>query len=298
MKHFTLLALFLCSIIGLQAQEKTTRGGYITGYEILCSTNQRSYTARNLPSGTTVVWSVSTQLTVVSTNGNTITVKPSSTNYSGNAYIYANYAANSIIKKIHIGTPKPQIWGMYEEDCHCMVAHIETGKSYYLRAYGNNLSNNDSDYRWTIYSPNTVIPIGPRDRYFELPMLGSGKQLDFRPGTPGKYRFTLKYNGVCGWSKETEESYTVHGEGYFEYRTYPNPARDFINIERVSTVDSRESDATKCNIKVYDNMQNIVATKKNCSSNTRLNISDLKPGQYIIRIENGNSVKAIQFMKK
>lgn len=298
MKHFTLLALFLCSIISLQAQEKTTRGGYISGYEILCSTNQRSYTARNLPSGTTVVWSVSPQLTVISTNGNTITVKPANSNYYGNAYIYANYAANSIIKTIHIGTPKPQIWGMYEEDCHCMVARIEVGKNYYLRAYGNNLSNNDSDYRWTISSPNSGLPIGPRDRFIELPMLGGGKQLDFIPRSTGTHHFTLKYNGVCGWSQEAERDFYVEEGGYYEYRTYPNPAKDFINIERVSTVDSRESDATTCNIKVYDNMQNIVATKKNCSANTRLNISDLKPGQYIIRIENGNSVKAIQFMKR
>ncbi|GEM_PF-5105746 len=296
MKHFTLLALFLCSIIGLQAQEKSTRGAYISGYNILCST-QRNYTANNLPGGTTVVWSVSPQLTVVNTNGNTITVKPANSNYYGNAYIYANYAANSIIKTIHIGTPKPQIWGMYEESCHCMVGLIEVGKNYYLRAYGNNLSNNDADYRWTISSPNSGGPFGPREGFIELPTLWSGKQLDFTPRGTGKYHFTLKYNGVCGWSQEAERDFYVEEGGYFEYRAYPNPAKDFINIEKTST-DVRESNTTACNIKIYDNMQNIVISKRNCSSNTRLNIADLKSGQYIVRIENGKNVKTLQFMKR
>ncbi len=65
-----------------------------------------------------------------------------------------------------------------------------------------------------------------------------------------------------------------------EFSIFPNPTSDFIFVNVIK----------KYNIKIYNFCGELLFGKNNCSNNERINISSLKEGIYIVKIETDNII--------
>lgn len=81
---------------------------------------------------------------------------------------------------------------------------------------------------------------------------------------------------------------------YFnEINLYPNPTRDFININASNLLDIKGS------IDIYNNLGQKVATKTvNSNSDLKVNVSNLSNGVYFINLNSGELTKKMKFIKE
>lgn len=75
----------------------------INGQETICNSYVTTYTLSN--GGNSVTWNVSSNLTILSQNSNSITVKPISTSINGAGFVEAILPIQNIRKEIWIGVP-------------------------------------------------------------------------------------------------------------------------------------------------------------------------------------------------
>lgn len=199
----------------------------ITGNKFICTNILTTFYAPTLEFAT-YNWTLSGNLTKVSQSGNSITVKGNRNGDASLSVAISNPYSNFCIETndIKIGTQTPAILLCPVGQSPTLGAHVEYGyvnEDYYLYAYGENLSNVDTDYRWKFYSNNPN----------ELPVLGQGRQIEFSKSTSGNYEVSLQYNGQCGWSIETFK--TIRIEDNLLLNIYPNPFTDNLTIEITST---------------------------------------------------------------
>lgn len=69
---------------------------------------------------------------------------------------------------------------------------------------------------------------------------------------------------------------------------YPNPVKDVLKIDNVTTIK---------NIKIYDLKGTEIVTKSYDSKNVKIDISDLIKGIYLVRIESENGAETIKIVK-
>lgn len=169
---------------------------FISGPNSFCE--EATYRINNLPLGATVQWSVSRNLNINSGQGtSSIAVSKRVENSNNTVTAEITISGNMItINKsgIQSGGINPSILlsPLTGPTPGPHVQYGETGKKYWLHASGSNLSNKDSDYKWTFYSSDP----------YELPVKGTGRQIEYTQVTPGDYRVSLQYNGECGWTAE------------------------------------------------------------------------------------------------
>jgi len=115
----------------------------------------------------------------------------------------------------------------------------------------------------------------------------------FTPATSGEYAVILT-QGSCSKTSECF-SVTVSGIGNnelsLEYKLYPNPAHEFVTIETAI-------EHTNVTISVFDMTGNLVKVEKlDRLAKTDLDINELKPGLYMIRIHS-DQVNSVTRMVK
>lgn len=108
---------------------------------------------------------------------------------------------------------------------------------------------------------------------------------------------TVMVQAICDedntsdWSEATE--FTFEGVGINNYglnaNVYPNPTRDVVNVE--CTV-------LGANLSVYDMFGKVVMNTTIQSERTELNLSNVAPGVYMIRIANNNAITTVKVVKK
>ena len=74
---------------------------------------------------------------------------------------------------------------------------------------------------------------------------------------------------------------------------YPNPAKDFINVE---VTNSKE--LVGKTLKIYNILGTEIKTQLLTSQRNSITINDFKPGMYIVKIGEGKEVKIIRFVKQ
>lgn len=95
-------------------------------------------------------------------------------------------------------------------------------------------------------------------------------------GNLGQFGLEVVLAGTCTLSTDTIDGVSN------KVSIYPNPAKDFINIELGSTLE-------KATISVYNTIGQIVIPSQVINTNSiRLNISSLAKGVYIIKVNNGD----------
>lgn len=204
----------------------------ISGSPTLCYSGS-TYSISNLPSGVSIDWSTSRNIARVSSQGaNPCTFRASSSSVSGNGSITANISINgnriTVSKDVHVGTPTPSILLCTSPTASSHLQYGYTGVTYWLQAYGTNLSNNDSDYKWLFYSSDP----------FSLPVQAIGKSVSFRRTTAGDYKVSLTYNGECGWCLESFETIRIIGSPVYKIVLTPNPAEETTTVSLIGEVSS------------------------------------------------------------
>ena len=95
-------------------------------------------------------------------------------------------------------------------------------------------------------------------------------------GNLGQFGFEVVLAGTCTLNTDTIDGVSN------KMNIYPNPAKDFINIELGSTLDN-------ATISVYNTIGQIVIPSQVINTNSiKLNISSLAKGVYIIKVNNGD----------
>jgi len=251
----------------------------ISGASTLCYSGS-TYLIDNLPSGATITWSSSNDISRISPQGsNPCVFKGVSGVLAFNSNISAviSYNGNTftIEKEIQVGTKTPS-FHVLDATNHQVMSAGNVGSSYYLTAFGSNLSSNSSDYRWEVIFP--ADPINGRI------ITTFGK--DFTPTHSGYYVIKLQYREECGWSTTTSKTFAVTDNTFF--LLYPNPtSNNSVTVEQTDD-SSRSFTDNYMEITLYDYTMNVRFKSKVNSKRYILNTSSLKRGLYYIHIRSGN----------
>lgn len=251
----------------------------ISGPSTICPFSNTTYTINYLPTGATVHWF---GLSIVSGQGTDSVICQATRNGATRLRAVITLSTEqtiNLVKDIFVGTPEPAILLCPASEYPYFSTHLEYGyvnEDYYLYAYGTNLSNNDADFKWKFYSSDP----------YTLPVLGIGRQIEFKKCTPGDYTVSLQYNGVCGWSDETFE--TIRFEYNMEYSLsmYPNPTSEetTISIESVGTKAFNEDELW--NIEIYSSSMIPKVKKTNIrGKEVKITTNGWQTGIYFVRVK-------------
>lgn len=155
----------------------------------------------------------------------------------------------------------------------------------YHTALGS-LKNNE--YIWTI---NHGDPTTSQDRYYPEHMIKTSDNGYLIVGTS-----ELEFNKYTPYLLKTDNQGSIQTVGLEEkysttgLRLYPNPASDYIVIEGKNKVYDGSA------VKLYTSNGTLLSTSVVISGN-RLNVQNLKPGLYFIKVQTGNSVEMLRFIK-
>jgi hypothetical protein len=117
----------------------------------------------------------------------------------------------------------------------------------------------------------------------------------------GTYPFIITKDGyetvqsqviVTGADKlvEIEMVVGISSEASVSVQLYPNPTTDRITIER-----NNENPAT---LEIYTDNGKLIRTESWTTKELNLNIQELKPGLYLIRISDKNNIETLRFIKQ
>ena len=97
----------------------------------------------------------------------------------------------------------------------------------------------------------------------------------------GTGAFTMK-EGTIGFNNENSSS--TNDNLLNQYKVYPNPTYDVLNIDNLSQQNSQ--------VQIFDLIGNMLLSKEIASTKGDLDLSSLKPGMYIITI-NGSLIDSL-----
>jgi hypothetical protein len=139
---------------------------------------------------------------------------------------------------------------------------------------------NAGSYQWINCADNSIIT--------------GETSSSFTPATSGEYAVILT-QGSCS---KTSECYPVTVSGIrndelsLDYNLYPNPAHEYITIETAI-------EHTNATISVFDMTGNLVRIEKlDRLTKTNLDINELKPGLYMIRIHSDQLNRVTRMVKE
>lgn len=248
----------------------------LIGENQICANITTTYTfGSNCKIPSNPIWSVSSNLQIISSSSTTIAIKGLS---KGDASITATFQnGQQIIKKIFIGTPEPIVADSpYGSFSLGSISKID----YYIKAKGT-----DSTTKYKVcYGLNSLC------RDIDYVTLTSNRiYKEFNPPiTSGFYFWTYKTSNKCGWSEPYTESIFVlpfsnFGEqGLTEYSISPNPANSILNIE----LSDKSLESFECSL--HNVVGNTVDYAKSNNGKITLNTFNLPNGIYTLNlIKNG-----------
>jgi Zn-dependent metalloprotease len=236
----------------------------ISGPTIVCYSPNSTFTLNNRPTGTTVNWTKSSNLYIVSgQNTDALTVHALSTTSSGEGWVQANlYTGTGNVVTVRyqnfwVGVPaEPTIDGEQYPGCGDI-------NWYFLI----------SDYYWGTYSwsvTNGLSIIG-----YSL-----GRKAKIRADEEGSSFIYCDETNTCGTNYG---SLQVLVGSCFDFLLFPNPANDYVEI----TIDGTKMDISK--LGEYDiniiNVQNVAVSQlRTAQPSIRVSTKDLLPGIYVVQL--------------
>jgi hypothetical protein len=255
----------------------------ITGPSVLCAGSSGTFTVANPPSNFT--WDKSSNLTLVSTFGNTATFSSNNSIVSGNAWVSVKTGNMETVKyDVHIGT-QPAIFDIatylpLNASCY------EVQAFYVFKATavsGNTPSLYQWSYRLSGTTPETVVN-------------STSEYGTFIFDTPGSYDVIVRSVSSCGVSVGSLSVKTVSVvdlcSGLFRIKAYPNPVESELNI--LTDMESVEVKSLKQTERVIYQLYDITLTNlvkqwvfDNSSNIRQINVAGLKSGVYILVVNKG-----------
>ena len=249
----------------------------ITDHTLVCSSN-KTFTLSNIPSGSTISWSKSSNLTPVDSTSTTYTVRAANIyTKNGEGWVQASIDAgntNPIVvrQNLFVGVPKDasghrtEYDGVWEDE-YCPYDFFGFELIHDNPAYAV------TNYDWIINGSSSTSLSPCKDVYTQ----GEGYEVLY-----------VEIENTCGHSGEYDYGYMVtssaceQGEGgEFDYKMFPNPAESFITIDLTDN-DDIEPDIL---INIADQQSRIVKTLSIKSNYITIPISDLLPGMYYVEVK-------------
>ena len=246
---------------------------YISGPTTVCTSNS-TFTLNNLPPGATVKWTKSGNLSYVSEQGNSYTVKASFTR-SGSGWVEAEISiagcdAVTVRKDFWVGKPKKPAYILpYARNQEYTFSLNETVKHKCMNSYFD-----DDDYtnywEWACFVGTIAM---------------QGKQLidvTYEPFT-GDGPLMVRKKNSCGFSPYL--TYTVHviESNPRELYIFPNPANDQFEVE-IMDDNFEPGGNNNINIKLFNNRSMPVYTGNSHQKTFRINTGNLPHGLYLLQI--------------
>ncbi|WP_299214484.1 M57 family metalloprotease [uncultured Aquimarina sp.] len=166
-----------------------------TGSSLVCNTSTAVYTIEN--SNIPLTWTTSSNLQILSSSNNSITVKPVNSSFNGSGFVQANSPTQNIRKDVWIGKAVVDYIefgnGIGETDYFCSSHY---GNTYDIFPRLSGTTHQIRLRRW----PSLSIVYSPSTNYS-----GNSGTLNYTP-SPGWYVFGIRRTNPCGTSEwfETE----------------------------------------------------------------------------------------------
>ncbi|MHC1705752.1 MAG: S8 family serine peptidase [Tenuifilaceae bacterium] len=251
--------------------------GPIMGESLICSSNS-AFSIQNLPTGCSISWDKSSNLTYVSgQNTNNYVV---SSNGNGEGWIKAivNSGCGNVTlpqKTVWVGIP---VISYISGNQHAAAAQMD--EIYYAEPY-NALAA--ASYSWQV-SPS----------YYTLWSSGNEARISFP--YDGDYWVTANAQNICG---VTDAQLFVAVGIYEPYSIFPNPADDFFTItltdnkvQEASSVSNAKiafdlSSNASYSVNILNSMGMPVFSTKSARTSFSIPTSNLKDGSYIVVVDDG-----------
>jgi hypothetical protein len=91
---------------------------------------------------------------------------------------------------------------------------------------------------------------------------------------------------------EVEESNSVQNSTVTTYRFFPNPVKDLMHVEFDSSINSKNVTILSLDGKT------VYLNKETTKLNEILNLENINPGAYLLKIQDGNSTQIEKFVKR
>jgi subtilisin family serine protease len=239
----------------------------ITGPDIVCSSN----TTFNLQGGNIPTWSKSYNLSLVSLNNNSITVKASSSTVGGQGYVRATFANGTFVQEdFWVGKPSinvppvPDIC-INERPSQLFTLPVSDGaEEYRLSWTSSNLNINVINGGWFTNAP---------------------KELFFTATSTGTYYVTISTKNSCGISTSQFPVKFVFcsGGGRNNFSVSPNPSSESLTIQKKSN-DINSVNGNKIQYEFFDFSSSLIYKGFITNDKATINVSNLKKGRYILKI--------------
>jgi hypothetical protein len=269
----------------------------IIGSSVLCSSPNQSYTLTNSV-GSNAIWSVSSNLQIVSQNGQTVIIRPLSNSVNGSATITATFSNGQILTKtIWVGIPQFKEFYFYNSQsvtmCIAPIDYLTTSlPSHKVKAIFDGITNSEilvnSNWEWEIEN-NLIMINGTRDTRTICPM-----------GT-GFCSFRVRAKNACGWSdwyQISQFEITFPSTNYMRqssntYTIYPNPTKDIVNIDLRDQNNKPEKGVTILG-ELFDMMGQSNSKVEINNNKAIFSVRGLKKGIYVLKIYINNKVETHQ----
>jgi lysyl endopeptidase len=277
----------------------TLRSLYISGPTLVCSSGA-TFTVNNVPAGSTITWSSSSNVTLpTNRNSNPIVA---TANGSGSGWVQATINSSTCGSvtlpqyPVWVGTPgTSNIQGPSQLPVGCIVSYSVSAQgnptSYQWSMAGRILCppNQQWYYLYGDHTSTATLFAGCQSRYIGVTV---GNQC----GTAyvGKYVEIGNYNCNGGMKMSTDTTFKETDTGIKTYLViYPNPASDNVQVNLVQSTDQNSvlSDASSDQngsavylVRVFNIYGTMVYTLNNTSCPFTIPLSGFKDGTYIINV--------------
>ena len=258
---------------------------FISGPSSVCSSGTQ-FTVNSVPSGCTVSWTCSTNISFDNQNGNPKT-------FSANGNGIGTIQATIISGCGNITIPQKEVWvGLFEPNTtELTFSNAYDGQGVFCsNSYGNQfelpvpaINSCYYEYKLTNLAGTQVI-----DQNYSY--TGTGI-LNNSGLTPGYYLFWVRGISGCEVSDwySTEVEYIDCSQLYLSLS--PNPSATETTISIVSKSNTKIDENIEWDLEVYDSMQNLkTKTQKLKGDKQTINTTGWKDGVYIVRVKIGKEV--------
>jgi hypothetical protein len=263
----------------------------LTGSTPVCSSGT-TFTVNNLPSGSTVLWNKSNNLTLLPPSGNTAIF---TANSNGSGWVKAILTSSCrndtlpLYSSIWVGVPVLTVTGDATSDC--------TYTTHYFTAYADYYAN-ESNYTWDLVplNGNYLSPYGYHNNSCAITF--------YNPYSASGYTVRARAQNSCGTSDYGTTSIWIHICLYFSLS--PNPASETVTVTKkvsgapdgISNAAISEDATTIYTIRIIDFYGALHYSATRSGDSFTFPVSSLKDGQYIVQITGGNNTTNLTLIVK
>jgi bacillolysin len=267
--------------VGVGSAYNGTLGASLSGSSIIC-TGGATFTLSNVPAGVTVTWAASpTYFQTNSGSGTSASLIPINSEMSGSGIITFTITGcgNPVQVQSNNFWVGPPSGGIY-------FSNSENESMYFCSSsYGNHFEidseapSGNFEARLMDITGQTVLYTSPISTHqANIPNLWN-----YYPSSNGYYVFEMRGTNECGSTSwlGTEVEYV---DCSWLFAVYPNPADNYVDVEMTDYV-GKTAETELYQITLIDDTGTELLSASTKSKKQRINTSNLKMGQYILRIQ-------------